>query len=162
MGRQIRFFMTQADEDMFVSFLRSDPNVILLCEVAPTALPEKLEVLLPLGTSGARIGFHMWNREVCSPVTTRFVSNQIGFSVDQISSDVIEFTRSRVTCDKYSYGRLWVQMTWWDDQDPPVLHHKSAKFENWFNQLVRWTRKHAAGRYEGAYVFPDAKRLRGW
>ena len=161
MGRQIRFLMTARDEDGFVQFLRADPDIVFLDDLSPRAQPAVLESLRPREEPYSLKAW-LWNRRISAPANTRFVSERIGYSIDPDTSEIVEFCRSRVSADGYMVGRLWAQMSWWSDDDPPVLMRKSPEFQKWYDQLARWIRKNAVGKGKGAYIFPDAKRVRDW
>ena len=66
--------------------------------------------------------------------------------IDQITSPVIEFTRTKIVYDKkiVRRGRIWVETKYYDSSGELV--EKNAEFIKDYNRLVRWINKNVPYR----------------
>ena len=122
MGRQIRFFMTDFDETIFLKFIKESNHLILdrwgnVIDFESVSTCKEMQVLIALKDSN-----------LCT--------NESGFIKD-IKSDVIEYTRCMKKDDnKLCDGRLWVELKYYDEQG--VLVEKGAKIKEAYNKYKKW------------------------
>jgi hypothetical protein len=158
MGKQITFYMTEADENEFLEFLRTDDGVHILRSRTPKA---DAEVLDELPDCQAPWGFEvmLWNKRISPPPKLRFVTGHMHYIVDPMPSEVIEFLRSRMYERRLVRGRLWVELNGWDQSDPSILIRKGAAFSQWFTRLSRWITRRSVRHHAGDYFMPGAARF---
>lgn len=124
MGKQIRFFMGPSDERIFTDVLSGTGSKLVLNNATP---------ILINATQGLGIV------DTCYAVfpESRLVTSQSGF-IDPVTSDAIEFSRSRIKDNRMMYGRLWVE-TWYYDEDGNKVQ-KDKWLSNKFNTLCKWVK----------------------
>ena len=155
MGRQVGFYMTEADEYEFVQFIRSDRDVGILGYAMPS---RDTPLLGELPAKGTPFWFSVWLWDIASgarPVV-RYVPEQEYYAADPFESEIIEFFRSFLDEGRLVRGRIWAEMEYWRMEEPPVLCRKSASFRKWFERLARWIRRRSQRDELGDYVLPGA------
>lgn len=156
MGRQVNFYMTEADEQEFIAYIRSSGNIAIFeSKQASTEIVE-LQELPPVGKPGW-FALILWNKD-CSPKPTlKSIEKQNYYGTEGYESEIIEFSRSGIIEGQLTRGRIWAQFRHWRLHDiPPSLANKSVEFEKWYERLARWVKKHSVRNSSGEYVFPDA------
>jgi hypothetical protein len=155
MGKQINFYMTGADEQVFLAFVRSDRNVAVFKSVVPS---KEIPSLQELPIQGERFWFsiRLWDRDHSPPPVLRYVGRQGYYSVDDIESEVIQFDRCGLDEGRLVRGRIWAEMTGWRHDDPAILVKKSKDFSRWFNRIATWIKRHSVRNAVGDYVLPGA------
>jgi len=149
MGKQIRFYMVEEDEDEFIEFVRSTGDVAILPQTTDQDPPEEFIRLQEL--SGRRLGegCHLWNRSISQQPSFNFYNVHGGcYCLDFMQSEVVNVWRSHLSDGKLSMGRLHIETS--------ILlvnggiGSKSIEFIHWFDQLSRWIRKNYPKSYDGA------------
>ena len=156
MGKQVNFYMTQEDEAEFLEFMRSERDVCLIPDTLPTESIACMSYLPKRGETLFWFKVSLWDRNHSPPPKRRHVQEQGYWVVDELNSEVIEFSRSILSEGRLVRGRIWAEMTEWQQTEPPSLVRKSKTFEKWFDKLARWIRQHATRDENGDYVFPGA------
>ena len=162
MGRQIHIATTKADEKLFLNFLKGTANVRILESSANS--PEELWVEDFAPKLTGHWTYSIWNtnfpfefeynRTIESVIPRHYYIENSG------AAPVIEFTRSNVRSRKY--GRIYWSK---DFSAPEGLSYDVDEFSQWFDSIVEWIRKNAAGKLKEpwtTYFLPDAwdKHLR--
>lgn len=161
MGRQIGFYFSDSDEKTFLSLKQLDRVVFLELGMlrAPLAIPYE--------------GFHTsvtvprrWQAAICSDQEfgrLRFIGGNGVFSIDDVVSAIIEFTRSYYSReeDTLMSGRLWYEHKYWDkdEQGRDVLREKSPELKKLYESLARWIRSHCKRLPNGNYIGEHAQKL---
>ncbi len=158
MGRQIRFYMTDEDEDDFVAFMRSIGDVLILPQTSENELVEEYPSFRTL--AGRRLGEDsvIWNRSLSPmPLYIHYEVHGGCYCVDFMQSEVVNVIRSKRLDHRLSMGRLYVE----DKAQLPdgSVVKKSGEFVNWFNELCRWIKKTYPSTFDGACISSRAEAL---
>jgi hypothetical protein len=161
MGRQVQVVMEDEDELEFLSFLRSSAEIRLYESAAPT--PEGLLTESFQPRERGHWHYFIWNTGYpWAPELNRVsqaASRRAGwyFHSNVHTAPVIQFCRHNFAPSGVQ-GRIY-----WAKSFSAVgpLEYDAVGFSKWFDQIVRWVRKH--GRQEIAeayrpYFFPAALR----
>jgi hypothetical protein len=163
MGRQISVAMDLEDEDEFLRFLRSEAEIELFRERAPS--PEALAI--PRFVPGE--GFY-WIHNRRFPWVARstrfdFVARDTGlpdfcYMPDHRHAPLLEYLRHPLQApNPMVAGRLYWSKFF--TSQPGELSYDVAGFDRWFTQVMRWVRKHGEklrhGRSE-AWFLPAARQ----
>ena len=143
MGRQIPIIATAEDEALLLRFLRSTADIALVEAFAPTI--EGLWVSDFCPTKTGHWTYLLWNRAfpwnpAYGTVGPRAHDRaRIGWSYvsNAGAAPVVEFLRSGAQHD--GTGRLYWAKAF---SAPHGLAYDVPAFEHWYNQIVRWVRKH--------------------
>ena len=150
--------MAGEDEKSFVDFLRLDESVHIVQYRSPGPGPEILaELCAPDEPWGGSVW--LWNSRISPPPTLHYITQQNYYYLDPIRNEVIEFDRCRTVNGRATRGRVWAEVNYWDNGNPPKIVRKSNDFEKWFNRLARWIKRQAVHYDSGEYFFKDAKAL---
>jgi hypothetical protein len=155
MGKQVRFYMTRADEDAFIAALQGEADVVVTLNYPPTV---ELVALSPLPLAGPRIGdrntfMAIYNRDIDPKLVVREFSTRKGAALDVTRSEVIQFNRCFVASydGKLHRGRVWY------DHETMQCKPKRKVFLVWAQSVLRYIKKNY--RYSTdrrAYIGPDA------
>lgn len=157
MGRQIRFFMDNGDEERFLDFVKTTGDVVVLPLHSSVANPESVPALPDIS---APFGYFVWlyNRSVPGNLETTYVPAQKYYTVDEEKSPVIEFSRSIREGRIIRPGRLWVELKYIDDDGD--WKFKEPEFKEWYEQLAKWIRKHYSHEINPDFYFgPGAAKI---
>lgn len=163
MGRQIAIALTRLDETAFLAFLRSQADISLIEGYAPS--PGELWVDSFSSEWTGHFMYRIWNRQFpWAPTYAQTESDpyhqgNLGwYYIDNLSTaPVIEFSRSDVA--KAKYGRLYWSKFF---SAPRGLDYDVDSFSRWYDSVVRWIKRNAAGQVKHAWVtwfLPDAWRV---
>jgi hypothetical protein len=159
MGKQVNFYMTAADEQEFVEFVRLSAGAILFMEVQPSETISPVANLPTAETPGWG-GICLWNREYSIPPKLTYISQQRHYVVDKFESEVIEFHRSHLDEGRLVRGRIWAEMSGWKRDDPATVFRKSDAFQRWYDRLANWIRRHSTRDARGELSATRCCRLR--
>lgn len=153
MGRQVNFYMTDADEAEFVEFVRSDRNVGIFMYAMPT---NDIPLLTELPKQGVPCwcALYLWDRDHSPAPKIDYVPQQRYYVVDPFASEVIEFSRSHLDEGRLVRGRIWAEMGVW--QSDGTLVSKSESFRKWFDRLANWIKRRSVRDKLGEYILPGA------
>ena len=158
MGKQIEFYMMEADEARFAEFVRSTDDVCVFMDRMREAQIEPISTLPDRSVPGW-FNLYLWNETISPPPKLRFVSEQEHYVVDFLWSEVIEFSRSSMEDNSLVRGRIWAVFNGWDLDDPSSVNVKSDAFAKWYKRLEGWVRRQGTRNSVGEYVFPEAARF---
>ena len=157
MGKQVNFYMAEADEEMFIDFLRSDREVAIF-EYAISS-PDLISLeKLPSREVPSWFIVWLWDKANSPEPHTRYIKEQNYYVFDRFRSEIIELSRSHLNQDRLVRGRIWAEMAWWDEVTFE-RKYKSDSFKKWFNRLARWIKKNSIRNEVGDYVMPGAKKF---
>jgi len=163
MGRQTLVAMTDNDEEVFISFLRSTADIQLLEYFAPTR--ESIWVDSFSSRERGHWTYNIWNRAFDWTAEYGQVRDDLPstqnpgwFFVSNISdAPVIEYSRHDFHDDTdLTYGRVY-----WAKSFATPPEYDLQAFSNWYDEVVRWIRKNGTQIDRGAYntyYLPDAMR----
>jgi len=158
MGKQLRFYMVDEDEDEFIEFLRSTGDVIILPQTTDKEEGEEFSTFREL--AGRRLGenSHIWNRSLSPQPIVNYVPVHGGcYCLDSMQSEVVNVMRSKIVDGTLSMGRLHI-----DDKvtlPDGSVGDKSAEFVKWFNELCRWIKNKYPSTFDGACLSSRAEAL---
>ena len=141
MGRQINFFMTSEDEKDFLDFARSTCNLTVLPYTSKESVFKPLVSLPPLKSQKFWMNAWLVNMDITHNVVTRFIPQQGYYLVDEVASDVLEFSRSIPFDDRLNRGRIWAEFCSHFDDSTGQWVKKDEELVKWFEKLARWIRK---------------------
>ena len=162
MGRQTQVAMTDADELEFLGFLRSAADIQLFESCAPSP-----DLMVAPGFAPRDQGhwqYFIWSRafawtpEFGRVAEAAVVPDRVGWSFLRNSSTapLLEYDRHNFTDARGVAGRLyWAKH--FATSGP--LAYDVDTFSRWFDQVVRWIRKHGRQERRGAhetYFMPNA------
>jgi hypothetical protein len=155
MGKQVNFYMMESDESQFIEFARTGRDLCIIPFPLRTAsvpcLAELPKLDIPFWYSVC-----LWDRSGSTDPALRYVSQQKYWIVDELNSEVIVFSRSIIDQGRLVRGRIWAEFIVWKQSDPPERLRKSKAFENWFDRLGRWIKRHSTRDANGDYILPGA------
>ncbi len=150
MGRQINFYMLPEDEEEFVDYVLGQKKDVLMVAVPSETVSPKIIENLPAPFSEVTWNpIYFWAKNINGRLKTEYIETQGYFLVDSSTSPVIEFTRSFVQDNLLIRGRIWAEIKYLDGDK---LVYKGKEFENWFNALTRWIRRHYQKISDWEYV----------
>jgi len=162
MGRQTQVAMADADELEFLGFLRSTADIQLFESFAPS--PELMAVPGFAPRDQGHWQYFIWNRafawkpEYGRVAEGAVVPDRMGWSFLRNSSTapLLEYDRHNFTGAGAVTGRLYWAKHF--STSGPLAYDVDA-FSRWFDQVVRWVRKHGRQKQRGAqetYFMPNA------
>jgi hypothetical protein len=132
MGRQIRFFMLNSDEEKFLEYVKESGAQIFDKKSNPIEIDKFGRIIEDKDQPSITQLF------ITSP-ESKIRKDENGF-IDQILSDVIVFRRCSLTEKKMVWeGRIWAEFKYYDDRDE--LIKKEKWFEQKFNKYRSWIKK---------------------
>lgn len=163
MGRQTQVAMTDADEREFLAFLRGMAQIQLFESSAPS--PELMAVADLAPREQGHWQYFIWNRtfawepEYGRVAENAFVPDRVGWAFLSNASiaPLLEYDRHDSTGPRGVTGRVY-----WGRQPSSLgsLSYDVRAFARWFDQVVRWIRKHGHQTRRAAheiYFMLDAK-----
>ena len=159
MAKGVRFFMDTQDEREFAESAIGDGTVVFIPQTSDRVpLPEfrRPEEANHLKHPTA---LELWNKAIIPRLSIRQYAPKI-FGVDAGNNDpIIGFRRSFRYENILVAGELSGEM-YALDKDRKQLVYKGKDFEQWYNSLARWIRRH----YErdtkyGIYIGPSAQKM---
>jgi len=121
MGRQIRFFFDKEDELLFTDYIYE--NNFLVMDVKANILT-KADMI-----ASNDLSFYLTSTD--SRIDKR------GEFIDQITSEVIEYSREKIWNDGVlKSGRLWVELKYWNSSGEHIP--KSNQLGQSYNTLKKW------------------------
>src|SRR5690606_11443292 len=157
MGRQIRFYMVDQDEEEFIAFVKTTGDLVILPQASESNGGETFSSLREL--DGRRLGesCHLWNRSLSPEPAIKHIPQHGCYWLDFMQSEVVNVMRSKRVGQTLSMGRLHIEGTVARPDGSAV--EKSDAFLEWFKELCHWIRKNCPGRYDAAYVSARAENL---
>ena len=157
MGKQINFYMTDADEQDFVEFIHSQAASLIL---PYSTLSPRIVPLTHLPQRGVPFWgvVRLWNESISSEPERRYVAAQRHYVIDTIRSEVIELSRSYIDEGRLVRGRIWAEMTIAPGADSGENYHKSELFQKWFAKLAKWIKRRSIRDQAGDYLLPGAAK----
>jgi hypothetical protein len=137
MGKQIGFYMTNADEQSFIAALQAEADVVVALNHFPTPEPQVLDGLPPAGSEvGQNTNLSIYNRAIDPKLVVYEVVARGEFALDLTRSEVIQFNRCLVASDgKLEPGRLWY------DHETMRCKPKRRLFLAWAQSVFRFIKK---------------------
>jgi hypothetical protein len=158
MGRQLAVFLTIEDEQLLLDYLASIGNIVILTQPMDDT-KGKIEEYITSSFSTAYYGHWMywiWNQSFEWKPEFRWSDPRSQYYLANTgNAPLIEYCRSSVKENKV--GRLyWAKYF----SAPNGLGYDVEKFSKWYDSLMRWMIKTAAGKTKysnlNTYYFPDA------
>jgi hypothetical protein len=152
MGKQISFFMTQADEKDFLDAIRRfGPIKVLRNNFADES---KMEVQSPppVVASPDDANLSLLNPTVVTAPKYEYYPSQAYHHIYLAESEVVQWSRCERVSTWLANGRLWFDENCSNGK-------KSPEFIKWANALLRWIRKNYQRNAVGGYVAPRALEL---
>jgi hypothetical protein len=141
MGKQVRFYALPGDEQTFVEFVRQDPDVVILG--VPFLKPEPRIIDTLPSIESVDLWWTevlLWNTKFSFLSDYVQIRNTNLWQPNKSDAPVIEFSRSCIRDEeRLQRGRLWVEMYRLENEK---LVHKGKVFEQWYDRLARWIRRH--------------------
>lgn len=165
MGRQIRFYMTEADEVGFLDFLRSTGDIVIFPGAILLTRDERLDSFPARGPGRLSFQVSLYNRNVPGDLYIDPLEEREGYRLDRASSSVIEFdsTSQHEDTKVMREGRLWAEFWRLRLADPDFVR-KPSQFEQWYEQVAKWIRKNYKRVDWNLFAGPGALNLHeaGW
>lgn len=157
MGKQVLFYMSESDEDAFISYARSTGDVVILPQTREGELSEEFASFRALAGRHLGESCHLWNRSISAAPVLKHYPDKGYYWLDFMESEVINVMRSKMTDQGLSMGRLHIE----DKAGHPdgSTTPKGDEFNDWFLSLCRWIEKASKRTVDGAHVFPGADEM---
>mgnify|MGYP006969382207 FL=1 len=158
MGKQVCFYMVEADEDEFIAFIRSTGDIVILPQATHKTTGETFAHFREL--AGRKLGesCHLWNRSISPRPFVNYFSVHGGcYCLDFLQSEVVNVTRSKLIDGNLSMGRLHIEHTILLPDGS--IAKKSDEFLRWFYKLRRWIQRQYQSRVNGACLSARAEVL---
>jgi len=146
--------MAKEDEEAFVEFVKKRRNVCMFLWCSSTPSPVCLDSLPERDVEGW-FSIYFWDMDNSPPPIFKYYE-KIGYSIDQLNSEVIEFSRSVIDGTVLRHGRIWASF---ERLSGDHLVQKSEHLKKWFRQLAGWIRRSAVRREQMGYVLPGAAKF---
>ena len=153
MGRQINFYMLPEDEKEFISYVLQRKDVVMIAAPFESKFPNIISSLPEPFSKPFWHSVYFWSKNINGKLETKYIEKQGYFLIDSLMSPVIEFSRSFMQDNFLVRGRIWAQLKYWKGNE---IVSKGKEFENWFNSMTRWIRKHYQKISELEYIGPYA------
>lgn len=157
MGRQIRFYMAEEDEAVFIRALRAYDDVVVIAARGTSPEPVILDELPNANSSVDASRMILWNRSLNPGLGLRAYGPHL--VVDKRNEPVIEFHRTTIRDGLFQEGRLWYQ----SKPDEPTYDASTARaLSSWYDACVKLIKANseAVGQPSSRdYLWPGAKRL---
>ena len=164
MGRQVEFYMTEADEKEFMDFVRTTGKI----EILPYFMKvtsERLASLPSLGFDPQSDCVFLYNSLVpgeliIKPLDFPVLPEKPGrWSVDDSNSPVIEFSRSEQRGNGLMEGRIYAtfKLVRWDLNS---LVPKDPAFAKWYDKIARWIKRRYTRIESLTYASPRALKFK--
>jgi len=151
--------MLPEDEEEFVAYVLGQKKDVLMVAVpSETASPKIIKSLPASFSEGTWNSIYFWAKNINGRLKTKYIETQGYFLVDSSASPVIEFLGSFVKDNLLIRGRIWAEIKYLDGDK---LVYKGKEFENWFNALARWIRRHYQKITDWEYIGPNAAEWHG-
>jgi hypothetical protein len=134
MGRQINFYMSEEVDNKLIEFLKEQNFEFLFYDFKNNALVRLYEIKY---SEFSQEDTYLYKPEYGD----LHMKDGPLVDIDQITSPVIEFTRTKIVYDKkiVRRGRIWVETKYYDSSGELV--EKKEEFVKDYNRLVRWIKK---------------------
>jgi len=153
MGRQINFYMLPEYEKEFISYVLQRKNVAMITVSFESKSPNIISSLPEPFSEPFWRSIYFWDKNIDGKLETKYIEKHGYFLIDSLMSSVIEFSRSFIRDNFLVRGRIWAQLKYWKGNE---IVSKGKDFENWFNAIARWIRKHYQKTSELEYIAPHA------
>jgi hypothetical protein len=142
MGKQIGFYMTEADEVAFLSFLRSTGDIVIFPGAVLTGRDDRIDSFPSRGPAHLAFQVFLYNRSVPGDLYIDPYEDREGYRLDVVNSCVIEFdsTSQQEDTKVLREGRLWAEFRRLRPGDSDFVR-KPPRFEQWYEQVAKWIRK---------------------
>ena len=147
--------MDAEDEREFAEFVLQDKNVVFIPQVSDTT--PLLEFRYPAEANHLKHGtaLRIWNKAICERLTLKQYAPNV-FAADIGNNDpLIGFERSFFRVPILVAGQLSAEMYSLDAVRKQLVY-KGKEFEQWYNKLARWIRRHYEREKLGMYIGPSA------
>jgi hypothetical protein len=161
MGKQINFFMGLELERLFTEFILLEGEILFKGD-HPKPFPINY-LPAPFSINGWSQLF-LYKSEFGELSFLQLDNGE--FSIDRISSPVIEFSRTVINKEEKEIyrGRLWLEMKFWNEKGEFL--EKCSTLNTWYMSLNKWIKKHlpkteftVGGSVLREYVDPAIKEL---
>lgn len=162
MGRQTAIVATDTDERMLLDFMRSTTEIQIFVFTAKTAKELWVPAFAPFNRSHRL--YYIWNRTFPWKPLIEPTRNKKGVFVGNVATaSVIEFARTDIDWLFRPNNKLLVadgRLYWSKDYLDEKADYDVTAFARWYDQIMRWVRKHGQREpaISGAYLLPDACR----
>jgi hypothetical protein len=158
MGRQLAIFLTIEDEHLLLDYLTSIGDIVILTPSMEKSTG-KIEDYITSSFSADYYGnwvYWIWNKRFIWKPEFRWSDFRSNFYFVNVgSAPIIEYCRSNVKEDHV--GRIYWSKYF---SAPNGLEYDVKKFSEWYDTLMRWIIKTAAGKTKysnlNTYYLPDA------
>jgi hypothetical protein len=154
MGRQVGFVVSREGLWPFAEFVSASGDICFFESIHHEEKLSELDGLLPLSPERFMTVF-LARREDVSLIKSSFVEQQGYWSIDSLTSPVVEFSlpyeRDTGAVRPWpSGGRLWFSTGWWGEFDEWAT--QPTGFVDWADSLLRWIRRHFVRGDHGLYA----------
>jgi len=159
MGRQIRFYLSDHDEDLLLRKLFSKMEGIRYIDdtikTNRLSASSVLDAVPPLGEWKTRPKFYLCREADVGAIRLQKVRSRDYFYVDEHESNVVEFLRSYRESNSYHPGRVYYVAKFFKSDGMVV--EKSLDFVRWAEKLFKVVRSCVKSQRIGlGYAGPDA------
>lgn len=146
MGKQIRFFMLPEEEKKFIDIVLAQKDLL----VRPKFKDGNMDLIRDsLNISDYKL--YIVTKQ------SRIVCRSTGF-ISETLSDAIEFLRCKIDNHKLEYGRLWVEMKYWDEKGQLIT--KDKQLNKRFEFYRKWIKEnYRISKDKGFYIGDEAYKL---
>jgi hypothetical protein len=152
MGKQVNFFMTHEDENVFLTSIGQLAPVRLLLQTFSEPAQRELESFQPVGSLSGDASLCLVNKTLEAHLKVNSYPAQSRHCLDLLESEIVQFHRCEPFKTWLKNGRLWF--------DEQTSHgKKSPAFLKWANSLLKWIRSNYEKDQHGCFVGPQALEL---
>jgi len=156
--KQLVLYMSKDDEEIFLQYLRSLGDLVILPATSPSSDFAPISVLPEPAEDEDTRKFWLLNKAVRLPLATEYAAEKSCYVIDGFQSPVVEFHRSWTVSQMMLAGGIRADMNYLDS-DKQDLVQKPAEFRNWFESIQNWIRKNFFHLTLLTYVGPGAEKF---
>ena len=156
MGHQLNFYLTDSDNEMIETVIRSIEPVAVLHRRAQAPSPRVLPALRLEEDGQAWLFLNLVRLADLDALPFRHVPGPDYWTTDTLRSPVLEFNRGSSNGETIRPSRIYFIASYFGEDDMPVT--KDEAFIAWGKKVIRRVRS-ALVRHGSFYIGPEAKAL---
>lgn len=154
-SQQVNFYLLPEEQEWFESQLRSCGDLVVIRKPASPedSIVADSTIIRAMGREDVRV--YLSRRQDLPQIDVRAIPSRNSWSIDELRSPVVEFSRCYFDGQLLRRGRLYVITHYYDENS--LLVEKQKSFVNWAKTLISTTKKTMARREDGDFIAPLAK-----
>jgi hypothetical protein len=150
--------MTTEDELDFLDFVKTTGNVKILPLYSTQDDLAPIDILPEPFSKKNWVQFLLFNQSISENLKVDFFPKPGHYAVDEITSSVIQFSRSSIRDGVVRRGRIWATFSY-PNQARGKMLSKEPTFKQWYETIDRWIKKRYLRLDRLIYAGPGAQKF---